>query len=60
MAKPKSLKLPKKPKRNASTKVLESYLKRVSDIKAKNAKNLKEYNSKKSKLETLRKRVDNC
>jgi len=57
--KPKKLKLPKRPKANASNAVLENYLRKVADVKKLNAKRESEYKSAIKKRDTLKKRIAN-
>lgn len=55
--KPKKLKLPKRPKANASNTTLENYLKKVADVKKQNKKRESDYKSAVKKRDTLKKRI---
>lgn len=57
LRKPKKLKLPKKPKANASSEVMKNYLKRRADVEKQNAKNLSDYNKEKKAREVLRRKI---
>lgn len=55
MRKPKKIKNPKKPKANASVKVMENYLKKVKDVAKRNAENEREYKKAQNLKEKIRK-----
>lgn len=55
--KPKKLKLPKKPRANASPNVLQNYLKRKAEVEKKNRANEAAYKAAVKKQAALRKKV---
>lgn len=55
MRKPKKLKLPKKPKANASVASMENYLKRVKEVEKANSDKEKEYKKSLALRDKIRK-----
>jgi len=57
--KPKARKIPKKPRAGASAEVLRNWIKRADEVKADNARKLRNYESEKVARKKLKDRVRN-
>ena len=57
LKKPKSLKLPKAPKSNASSEILKKHLSKVSEIQKKNKENIAAYTKEVKAREELKKQI---